>query len=92
MGDGVACCVEHDADYSLPGDSTDRLIADVGLLHCLLRWNVPRELAWTYYRAVRRFGGDHWTRGPPRRIGYHRGSWSPRERAGFPLGATSGHP
>ena len=82
LGDGAACCVVHDADYSLPGDATDRLIADLDLMHCLLTWNVPAKLAWAYYSAVRRFGKPFWTDGPPRRIGYHRGSWSPLERAG----------
>lgn len=78
LGDGVRCCVEHDAGYRMGGDRTDRLIEDLGLLRCLLRWNVPEKIAWTYFWALRRHGAGSWNEAPARRVGVHRGSWAER--------------
>ncbi len=64
-------CREHDIDYSNPRLHKDKDTIDLAfLLHMRIlilgypRWRRPlyRAIAWTYYKAVRLFGGPAWRR------------------------------
>lgn len=51
------CCIEHDINYWIGGDQTDRLYADQTLYNCMDKVGGP---AGFYFSAVRSFGSTAW--------------------------------
>ncbi len=51
------CCIEHDVNYWIGGDSKDRLYADYRLYNCMNKLKAPAGL---YYNSVRSFGAASW--------------------------------